>query len=418
MRFAGSRLASTGLGVLAAQLLVAPAAAAATSRLPLPRPIDEVPVLVGVGLATDRLLTTRAPGPVTNREAVTVAVGPDGTPAAVTVEQRLSIQGTGDYQIRERGPARRVERIGDTVPPILKLGTVVWQGFSPGRRDLAARLSLDAGLEAARLPLGVRLTFTDRNGRRTPLEPGGGVPGPGTVTVTLTNATAVPGTAPAGTVEPSAAAAVLQTLLDAARRPRPGRPPTAGHGLPESVPGIASGTASLPAVAALRVSGSVRIPGTAALVTGPGTSATPDGARVRGTLLGSVSFQVRAVAAGRLALDLAVQPWIDPRPLAPPAGSRTWPAWAATKPGTQAQREATRTLFVETANAARAAEYTPYLDANLTGTTTTTYRFVVATPAAARAAAPALTPRPGAIAAAGIAALLIAVNLGWLRRSL
>lgn len=397
---------------------VASPAVAATGSLPLPRPLDEVPALTDVGLTRDRLLVSRAPGPVANAEAVTVAVAADGTPAVVTVEQRLSITGTGDYSIRERGPARRVERIGDTVPPVLKLGTVIWQGFSPGRRDLAARLTLDAGLEAARLPMAVRLGFTGRDGRRTSLPVGAGVPAPGVVDVTLSNATGIPVTLPVGTADPRAAASALQVLLDAARRPPAGRPPTAGNGLPLAVPGIASGAEAVTAVAALRVTGSIRVPGTAARVSGPATTALSDGARIQGNLVADATFQVDVTQPGRLDLDLTVQPWVDPRPLVPPAPFRTWPAWAAAGPGLAAQQVATRTLLTATANAARAAEFTPYLDANLKGERSTAYRYVVAPPALLGPAATLLRPRPAAISAAAVAGLLIAVNLGLLWRRL
>lgn len=412
-----SNLARVALAIFAMLAVVSPAVAA-TNSLPLPRPLDEVPPLTDVGLARDRLLTSRAPGPVANSETVTVAVGADGTPAAVTVEQRLSITGTGDYQIRERGPARRVERIGNTVPPVLKLGTVIWQGFSPGRRDLAARLTLDAGLEAARLPLAVRLDFADRDGRRTPLSAGGRIPAPGVLSVILSNATTIPVTVAAGVAEPNAAARSLQVLLDAGRRPAAGRPPTAGNGLPLAVPGTAAGLEAVPAVGALRVTGSIRVPGTPARVTGPATTALPDGGQIRGTLLADVTFRVDVPQAGRLDLDLTVAPWVDPRPLAPPAPHRTWPAWAAARPGPPAQRAATRTLFTETANAARAAEYTPYLDANLTGKRTTVYHYVIAAPSLPGPAATALRPRPAAITAAAVAALLIAFDLALLWRRL
>jgi len=418
VRYAGTFVTPAVLVAFVAVVPGVPVAAAVQQGLALPRPLGGLPVVGGVGLTKDRLLTSRAPGPVANREAVTVALGPDGTPAAVTVEQRLSITGVGDYQIRERGPARGAEGIGDTVPPVLKLGTVVWQGFSPGRRELAALLTLDAGLEAARLPLSVRLELTTRDGRRTPLGPGGRVPEPGVVTMTLTNATTVPVTVPVGAAEPRPAAQALQVLLDAARRPRPGRPPTVGNGLPEEVPGTVTGTASLAAVAALRVTGSIRVPGTRATVTGAGTAAVADGARINGTLHDTVSFRVDAPQPGRLVLDLMVQPWIDARPLAPPAPSRSWAAWAAANPGRAAQESATRTLLADTANAARAAEYTPYLDADLKGSSVTTYRYVVAAPSLPREAGAALQPRPAAIAAAAVAALLIAVDLGLLWRRL
>lgn len=73
-------------------------------------------------------------------------------------------------------------------------GAVSWQGFSPGRRDLAARLTLDPLIEAEHLPLSIKVTFTGTAGT-TSLD-GGRIPSAGTVTVTLSNATSQPADLP------------------------------------------------------------------------------------------------------------------------------------------------------------------------------------------------------------------------------
>ena len=75
----------------AAAVAAAGPAAAADGGIELPRPMDDVPVLAGVGLPPDRLLVSRTPGPVANREAITAAMDMSGVPVTVTVEQRLSI---------------------------------------------------------------------------------------------------------------------------------------------------------------------------------------------------------------------------------------------------------------------------------------------------------------------------------------
>src|SRR3954462_6071868 len=165
-------------------------------QIRLPAPVRDVDPLQGVnlGLRPDRLRKSVVPGTASDREDVVVAVGPTGAPAAVIDTQRLVIDGAGNYIVRELGPARVALGLNETVPPVLELGTVVWQGFSPGHRELSARLTLDAGItvagrrpvvwqafppahgglsggrtldagiEAARLPLKVTLRLPDPSG--------------------------------------------------------------------------------------------------------------------------------------------------------------------------------------------------------------------------------------------------------------
>src|SRR3954452_19243849 len=232
------RRALAAVGVLAALMLgaalqLAPALAVkpAAVGLPLLQPVRDVDPLQGahaLGLRKDRLLKSVVPGPVVNTEQLTVGVGPTGAPAVVTDLQELVITAAGNYIIRELGPARRAEGLGDTVPPVLELGQVVWQGFSPGRRVLQARLTLDPGIESHRLPMSVRLRFTDRAGHNRGLAPGGRVPGDGTVTVTLTNTTASPRVVGVGLGATGPLASSLDRLYDAARAPKAAVPPYAG----------------------------------------------------------------------------------------------------------------------------------------------------------------------------------------------
>src|SRR3954464_1400458 len=156
-------------------------ACTAHGGIPLASPVRDVDPLTSplLGLRKDRLLKSVVPGEVDDREAVTVALGPEGPPAVVTDLQQLTIHGAGNYIVRELGPARAAVGLGDTVPPVLELGTVVWQGFSPGLRELSARLTLDPGIEAARLPLKVTLRLRDAAGRVRALDPGGKAPADG-----------------------------------------------------------------------------------------------------------------------------------------------------------------------------------------------------------------------------------------------
>src|SRR3954454_17638057 len=381
------RRALAAVGVLAALMVGAAlqlAPALADSRalvgIPLLQPVRDVDPLqgsLGLGLRKDRLLKSVVPGPVVNREQLTVAVGPTGAPVVVTDLQQLVISAAGNYIIRELGPARRAVGLGDTVPPVLELGQVVWQGFSPGRRALTARLTLDPGIESHRLPMSVQLLFTDRGGHARPLQPGGRAPGDGTVKVTLTNATASPRLVGLGLGDTRPLAATLDHLYDAARAPSAAVPPYAGGGLPTVLPGTHVGDEQINVSAPLRVTGSIGVAETGAVVRGPGSTPSATGADIAGTLDGSSSWDVGVRSGQHLLLDLDVRPWLDPRLLLPPASS-SWKAWAATGPSVADRRAATTTLAEAAAAAARAAEYSPYLQADTPGSDLSSFRYVVA----------------------------------------
>lgn len=389
--------------VLAGLLLAAVPAAALELPSPAEQRAQDIALLREVGARADRILVSVVPGPVVNDEVVLVGLSGAGVPQQVLVEQRLRLTGSGDYQVRERGPARAAVALGEEPPPVTKFGAVVWQGFSPGRRELAARLTLDPVLEGPRLPLAVALSWRGPDGRTAPLGPQGRVPGAGTITVRLTNRSTQPAELPTGA---DADARAVAAALDTARRATPGaRLPAAGAGLPPAVearePAAVRGSQAVP----LRVTGTLLLDG--ATVTGPATTAVPGGARLAGTLADTVEFTVAAPGPGTLRLDLTVVPVLDARTLVPPGGAATWAAWAARGPDAAARRAALDLLVQVAATGARASSYSPYLGADLPGTGTTAFRYAFAPAEAVEAVRAPLEPQPRAIALAGLAALLV-----------
>lgn len=375
------------------------------------------------GFRPDRLLPSDVPGPVVNDEVVHVGVAGDGTVRRVVLDQRLRLQGTGDYAVRERGPAREATSLSADPAPVTRRGAVVWQGFSPGSRDLAARLVLDPQIEAVHLPLGVTASFTG-GGTTRPLGAGGQVPGPGTVTLTLKNLTEQPAVLPTGA---DAAAAVLAPLLDralaVARHPSAARLPSTDAGLPARLPVVGAAQVQASQAVPFRLSGSVRLVGTTGAVTGPATSPLPDGASFAGVLGGvggvpEVSFSVRVDGRGTVALDVAAVAALDARALAPPRGLPSWRAWAASSPPPAERRAALDLLVQVAATGARASSYSPYLGADLLGTGTTSFRYGFAPAEAAAVARAHVEPRWGAISLALLAFLLVLTNAGLLWRRL
>jgi hypothetical protein len=426
----GAARLSTAIALVVTPLLggFAPAApwpgtATAPYGIPLPqtfRNIDPVHCLAIPGVRKDRCRTSKVPSTVDDTEALTVGVGPGGAPAVVTNRQHLVVHGSGPYLIYELGPARAVEGLNDLSLPTAELGQVVWQGFSPGVRALDGLLTLDPGFEAARLPMSIRIRFADRHRKPMALQPGGRAPADGTATITLVNLSPTKRFLSVGTAAAAPLARALDTLLAAARSDRPGVPPYAGNGLPARLPGTLAGQTDTLVTAPLRVRGTITVPAaTGAPVTGPGTTPVPGGASISGTLEGdAATFQAELRAGQRLALSLDVQPWLDPRTIGPPGGARSWAAWAATHPAASAVGDATATLMAAAAQAARAADYSPYLQTDTRGQAVSSFHYEIASAAAARRAGAAVSAKPGAIVAACLAGLAIAGNAALLRRQL
>jgi len=399
-----------------------------TVRLPTPEAarVQQQQLISAVGGQVDRLLMSDVPGPVVNNELVRVGLGGDGRVVSVTADQRLSLSGEGDYAIRERGPARSATSLSSEPPPVTRRGAVVWQGFSPGRRDLAARLTLDPLLEKPHLPLAVAITFTDRDGRQAQLAEGGRVPGPGKVTVIVTNTTSQPQVLPTATdADPRVLAPLLDKALAVANRPSPARLPSTDVGLPAAL--AATGVTRIQASQAvpMRLRGSLRLTGTTGAVQGPATTATTDGATFAGTLGGSqpanagasVTFTVTVQGSGGLLLDLTAVGALNATELAPPDGFSSWARWAAAGPPVAQRKAALDLLVAVAATGARASSYSPYLGADLDGTGATTFTYGFAPARISAVGTAHLEPRWGAIGLAGLAVLLLFVNgaLIWRR---
>jgi hypothetical protein len=139
-----------------------PAAAAASPQsqdVVLPGPVPyptQSPPLVGktaVGGAFTRYVFH-----IASDQRVVVGVDETGSPVFVRDVQRLDVRGRGDYQFAIPGPIEDVlPGPGSESDPGLRADQVLWAGFSPGRKFLAANVSLRPAEAAQYLPLRLRL---------------------------------------------------------------------------------------------------------------------------------------------------------------------------------------------------------------------------------------------------------------------
>jgi hypothetical protein len=390
------------------------ASVAASGTLLLPTPeaarVQQSNLIRAVGGLPDRLLASNVPGSVVNDETIQVGLGGDGAVRTVTAEQRLRLEGTGDYAIRERGPARSATSLSAEPAPLTRKGAVVWMGFSPGHRDLGARLVLDAAIEAEHLPLKVAVSFSDAAGKTSVID-GGRLPGAGKVTVTLTNTTSQPAVLPtAADVSAALLAGGLDRALAVARHPSAQRLPTTDDVLPKTLAVASPARVTAAQAVPLRVDGALLFTGTSATLTGPAMTSTGSFSGVLGGVAGtaSVTFTAAVTGAGTMALRLKAVNALNPTELTPPRGLTSWAAWARSSPS-EAERKAALDLLVEVAaTGARASSYSPYLGADLlgTGSAAFTYGFVPA----ARATAVRAGSRPHwlAISLGGLVLLLLA----------
>jgi len=372
------------------------------------------------GINQDQLPGYLVPGPVDNTEDVRVAVAPDGSVVSVVDQQRLTVTGEGDYVIRESGPARSA-RTSAAESPVLNLGDLIWQGYSTGRRELAANLSLDPQLETAHLPLGVKLSFRDRTGRAVPLTADGRVPGAGTLSLQLTNQTGTVMLVPAVGDAPAAPVAAALNLLTRAGAGTPGptdnhpantRLPTVNTGLPTSVPATDVRPARLRIAVPFRVSGRVQVQADAGA---GGTTSTP-GTPIDLLVSGSSTVAVAVTGPGRIRLDLAAVAALDPKTASPPAGFRSWPAWAASRPGLTQRRLAANRLLQLSAVGARASAYSPYLGSDFDQTGRTTFHYNLPLVPAAPAPAERLRPRPVPITVGALLMAALLATAAWVWR--
>jgi hypothetical protein len=150
---------SVGLaGAVAA--LVAPASAAASVQQvllpgPTPYPTQSPPLSIGAAPPAASLpFTIRARAD----ERVLAGVGPAGEVVSLRVLHRLLLRGTGDYLLVIGAPVEDVRAApGSDSQPGLRTGQILWSGFSPGQKILAADAELRPGEAREFLPLRLRV---------------------------------------------------------------------------------------------------------------------------------------------------------------------------------------------------------------------------------------------------------------------
>ena len=140
----------------AAAALVLPARAAASVQQvllpgPTPYPSQSPPLVAGGTLPAASLpFTIHARAD----ERVLVGVGAGGEVASLRVLHRLVLKGKGDYLIVVGAPVEDVlAGAGSDSQPGLRTGQILWSGFSPGRKVLAADALLRASDAGRFLPL-------------------------------------------------------------------------------------------------------------------------------------------------------------------------------------------------------------------------------------------------------------------------
>jgi hypothetical protein len=124
----------------------------------LPSPIAPLSAAPPVGGGA----TTSAEGVrhrVSAASTVEVSLDAAGAPFAVVATQRLEVRRLGDYLFTIGAPLTNVEAAaGSAATPGLRTGAFLWEGFNPGHRRLAARVTLDAAAVGPALPLRVSVS--------------------------------------------------------------------------------------------------------------------------------------------------------------------------------------------------------------------------------------------------------------------
>jgi hypothetical protein len=344
-------IAIRGLAPLvAACALVTAAGASAQGRgqivaLPSPfAPVRPTPPLPASATAAE----TRFPGRLSSSQTVRVSVDRSGDPFHVVDVDRIVIARKGDYSFTIAGPIESVSAARRTdAEPGLRTGAVVWQGFSPARRLLAAEITLSSKVARSSLPLRVD------------------VAGSGLRLVNTASANAK-------SVDASLPAAAVARVLDAARDGLATRTPTpaplvTAQGRVRNV----SVVASVP----LHVHGAVRF--------GTGSPRHVDADVGRRPLLIGGSGELNA-------LDLSVSVPAPATVLWPP-GSRSWVALARAG-RLRSGRRATSLAVGRLLAAALATQFQEYLaNPDPDGNSRTSYRYELARraqPGPAAAAAP------------------------------
>lgn len=227
--------------------------------------------------------TPRLRGTVEARERVRVGIDAAGTPHRVAVEQRLRVRALGDYTFLVPAPAVSVVAApGSESQPGFRPNQIVWQGFSPRRKLLAATAELRPADSVSALPVRIRVSGA-------PV-----APGPFELVVTLENATQTTARVFSADAVEADVAAALDALRAAVR---------IGRAVEERVVRVrgASTPTTLEVAAALSVRGTVSFPADAVRDASPTRFSVVLGGdvsrvTVRGVALRAATPRLRVVA--------------------------------------------------------------------------------------------------------------------------
>jgi hypothetical protein len=379
-----SRRRSVGLAAAAAALAAPVCAAASVQQVllpgPTPYPSQSPPLVTGGVLPPVSLpFTIRARAD----ERVLAGVGPDGEVTSLRVLHRLFLKGKGDYQIVVAAPVEDVRAgAGSDSQPGLRTGQILWSGFSPGRKVLAADAELRPAEARRFLPVRLRAV---REGDRYSL--------------TITNATTVAQIAYEGKGFPLQ----LAGLLDQTRRESlAGEKLTSLYASVEGLVRVRKDAARTSAP--LRIEGSVRF---------PAAPASALGGTVRGrtvsfsSVLGDTGPQSLRVdvqgGGGAPRLHLVATPTNLARALMPPGA----PSWAAAVRRRAIPADVLLQRLIDTRmQLVRSDQYQAFLsNPDPQGTSRTVYVYETAATPAAKAAS---APEPGSSGNALVFALVLA----------
>ena len=314
---------------------------------PVPYPTVSPPVTGNAALPRSYLALRLS---IASTDRVLVGVDPSGRPVRVHVRQRLLVSGKGDYQFAIGGPITDVRAApGTQSEPGLRVDQVLWAGFSPGRKVLAADVTLRAPRVAQFLPVRLRVR---REGAR--------------VVLTVVNATTAPGTAYTGAARP----ADLARLLDSTR--------AASLSGTRLKPAFATFTGPVrvrkeSVEAPLRVEGELRLPGRAPV---PFARTLGDGR--------PLAFRVEATGSGTPQVRMRVSPAPVVTLLRPP-GAATWAAAIRKRP--LPSPLLLRRLFAARMRLVRADQYQSFLaNPDTDGRSRSVYVYETVKAAAPRAA--------------------------------
>lgn len=143
--------------VAAAVLVPTAGAHAATRYVSLPSPVAPLSASPPLGSGATSL-SERIRHRVAATTRVEALVDSNGIPFSVVAMQRLDVRVQGDYFFTIGAPLLDVEAApGSESTPGLRATSIVWAGFDPGRRVLAARATLDPAAASSSLPLKIEV---------------------------------------------------------------------------------------------------------------------------------------------------------------------------------------------------------------------------------------------------------------------